>query len=326
MIRVHDPQGLGIMAHLIEISTIWGDMLATISRSAHQSPKSYLVGYTQLYEDISHRLAAWLTDLPSSLQLTAKNTLSSVVGGYAGTFVSMYSYYHITGMILNRRVRHNLLPPDLIHRNLLKAVHHADQLLLTMQVLLEASTSNLASPQHPSSPALPLCLSTPFPGYAILNAIDILSSAGSLQPTSLRDNLHTWEPGLAIVSQLAGFWASAQRQWQQITQRIEAIVSGAIAHEGQGLRVWIVKRPMEMPPLGNSADQDIFYTHDSGLDDRNIVRSHSALEADVKERDILYVEDASRRKGSQDSGASPSCDTSDAVRLRIEREDTESRV
>ncbi|MCJ1473635.1 hypothetical protein MMC13_002286 [Lambiella insularis] len=306
MNNAHDPQSLGFMAYLIQISTIWSDMLATIYRSKHQSPKAYLVGYAQLYDDTNLRLDSWLSSLPSSLQLTAKNASSSVIRGYADTFITIHSLYHTTGMTLNRRVRHNLLAADLIRRNLHKAVQHADGLLTMMQTLRNATTNPSSSPSR---------LSAPFPAYSILHAIDILSSAGSLDPPTQRDNLRTWQSGLAVVEQLASFWATAKQQRAQITRRIEAIVSGVLAAEGQGLRAWIVKSPMEAPVGG--PDQDIFYTHHAGLDAGDMVRNLTALGADVKERDILYVEDASVQPASPDGGRSPKCDLGDTVRVRM---------
>ncbi|MCJ1285421.1 hypothetical protein MMC26_004761 [Xylographa opegraphella] len=299
--RVHDRSSMGIMAYLVQFSSIWGDMLANIYRLKHQSSEAYVVEYQRLYSEINARLDSWLSELPSNLSCSQENIVASIRGGYSGTLISVHSLYNIAIMILNRRVRHTCLPPDMLRRNIQQATQHAEKLLLLMQTLLKASSVPIISPLPSQDPSEPFYFSTPFPGYAILNAIDILSSAGSLHASGLKDSLGKWQSGLAVVEQLACFWDSARRQRRQITRRIEAIVTSALAREGDGKRAWVMMAPLETP--FGSVDQDVFYTLKADADSRSVNRTLRVLGVDVGEEDVLYVEDAGGRKNSQVSEA-----------------------
>ncbi|MCJ1401829.1 hypothetical protein MMC11_005046 [Xylographa trunciseda] len=304
--RVHDLSSLGIMAYLVQFSSIWGDMHASIYRLKHQSPEDYVVEYQRLYVEINARLDSWLSALPSSLSCNHENITASIKGGYSGTLISVHSLYHIAIMILTRRVRHTCLPSDMIRRNIQQATYNAEKLLLMMQTLLKASSVPIISPLPSQDSAEPFYFSTPFPGYAILNAIDILSSAGSLNSVELKDNLGKWQSGLAIVEQLACFWDSARRQRRQITHRIEAIVTSVVAHDGEEKCAWVMIDPLEAP--FGSTDQDIFYIRQPGSDITNTNWTLEVLGIKTEERGVLYIEDASGRKNSQESEAPSKCD------------------
>ena len=304
--HVHDQSSIGIMAYLVQFSSIWGDMLAHIYRLKHQSSEAYLTEYQRLYVEVNARLDSWLSALPSNLSCSHENIVASIKGGYSGTLISVHSLYNIAIMILNRRVRHTCLPSDMLERNIQQATQHAEKLLLLMQTLLKASDVPIISPLPSQDSAEPFYFSTPFPGYAILNAIDILSSAGSLNSTVLKDSLGKWQSGLAIVEQLACFWDSARRQRRQITRRIEAIVTTVVTHDGEDKRAWVMMAPLETP--FGSADQDIFYTQKTDSDTRSTNRTLHVLGVETEEKDILYVEDASGRKNSQASEVASRCD------------------
>ncbi|MCJ1293626.1 hypothetical protein MMC34_005181 [Xylographa carneopallida] len=304
--HIHDRSAIGIMAYLVQFSSIWGDMLANIYRLKHQSSEAYVAEYQRLYVEINTRLDSWLSALPSNLSCSHENIVASIKGGYSGTLISVHSLYNIAIMILNRRVRHTCLPSDMLQRNIQQATHHAEKLLLLMQTLLKASSVPIISPLPFEDSTEPFYFSTPFPGYAILNAIDILSSAGSLSSTALKDSLGKWQSGLAIVEQLACFWDSARRQRRQITRRIEAIVATVVTHDGEEKRAWVMMAPLETP--FGSVDQDIFYTQKGDSDARRPNRTLQVLGPQAEEKDILYVDDTSGRKNSQASEAASRCD------------------
>ena len=307
--HIHDRSSIGIMAYLVQFSSIWGDMLASIYRLKHQSSEAYVAEYQRLYVEINTRLDSWLSALPSNLSCSHENIVASIKGGYSGTLISVHSLYNIAIMILNRRVRHTCLPSDMLRRNIQQATQHAEKLLLLMQTLLKASSVPIISPLPSQSPtsAEPFYFSTPFPGYAILNAIDILSSAGSLNPTALKDSLGKWQSGLAVVEQLACFWDSARRQRRQITRRIEAIVTTVVAHDAEAKRAWVLTAALETP--FSSVDQDIFYTQKPDPATRSATnRTLHVLGLPAAEQDILYVDDATGRKNSHASDAASRCD------------------
>lgn len=61
---------LGYMAHLVLISTIWGDVLSFTSRSVHRSGSGYERLYENFYAKTYERLEAWLNMLPPDLRVS----------------------------------------------------------------------------------------------------------------------------------------------------------------------------------------------------------------------------------------------------------------
>ena len=101
---------LAPMAWLVLVAAIWGDMVDFVFRAPHKASSIYVEAYKTFYTDLGNRLQGWLTRLPDHLQYNEANLDRSIQHGYAGTFISMHTLYHLSQMKLNRYLRHSLAP------------------------------------------------------------------------------------------------------------------------------------------------------------------------------------------------------------------------
>jgi hypothetical protein len=240
------PSGppLGHMAYLTLISVIWGEVLTFTSRAVRRPEAVYERLYESFYAKTYERLDAWHNMLPANLQYTAQNLDQSIIDGYAGTFVSLHALYHTTVIRLNRHVRVNALPIEKVGRNIDHSFRNASNFLSMMHSLAAANRQR----RLPSNAASSFLFSTPFPGYALMLSIDVLSSAGTL-PT-LPALIETLGTTVSCVEELATFWASARVQQKAISARVKQLTEVAL-QEQQGVRngsygqFWRINEPLE---------------------------------------------------------------------------------
>lgn len=244
---------------------------------------------------IHQRLHSWRSALPNYLSYNPLNTAVSINNGYMGTFISLHTIYHSTIMKLNRHMRHADLSSANLTRSIQEAVDHALQLLEMMQTLANADrpkdSTSISTQVHQQQRKIPF--STPFAGYAILTAIDILSAGGSLDQASFTDTLRIMKGGLSIVEELSQFWASARAQCKAIWRRIEQLAEDVTAEDGVGKKAWIARRPMDKT---FGPDQDIFY-NDTMQYPTGRRKFLANLNVDVMDKEILIVGGESRVGG-----------------------------
>lgn len=220
---------LGHMAYLTLISAIWGEVLTFTSRAVHRPDAGYERLYETFYAQTYERLDAWHNMLPANLQYTPQNLDNSIIEGYAGTFISLHALYHTTVIRLNRHVRIRALPIEKVVRNIDNSFRNASNFLSMMHSLAAVNRQR----RLPANAASDFLFSTPFPGYALLLSVDVISSAGTT-PTlaALIDTLGT---SVSCVEELANFWASARVQQKAISARVNQLVELA-RQEEQGVR------------------------------------------------------------------------------------------
>lgn len=228
---------LGNMAYLVEISSVWSDVLQNIYRTRHRVATSDQPGaYGHFYARKQHELQAIIDRLPQHLfPCNAQNIEKALQGGYIGTFISLHALYRTTHMKLNRHAVQGDLGQESLGRNLKAAQFHARELLKITQTL-----ARLYHEQQSSEPFW--VYSTPFPGYSILSAVDILTSIGSL--AELKCDLELVQSSLDVVQELKKYWASAQKQLKMIAIRFEELMKALESASTQD--VWFVTtNPME---------------------------------------------------------------------------------
>ena len=230
---------LGAMAYLALISAIWGDVMTHTSRAVHRFDNTYGKLYQDFYSGTCDRLEAWMAHLPSHLHYSQHNLDISITGGYAGTFLSIHALYHTTIMRLNRHVRTTSLSSSEIRRNIVRATQDATQFLSVMQALSHPSRSRRL-------PSNPFIFSTPFPGYALMIACDILTSGGLI--SELPGLMQSISNSLFCINELAEFWASALAQQKAIRARLKQLAEIAFSLEDSNNRkgpFWRVEWPLE---------------------------------------------------------------------------------
>ncbi|KAK3707658.1 hypothetical protein LTR37_012006 [Vermiconidia calcicola] len=232
------------MAWLVLVAGMWGDVNDFIFRTVHRPASSYRETYESFYNDFSNRSQGWLSRLPEHLLYSEANLDRSIQQGYTGTFVSMHAVHHLAHMKLNRYLRHSAVP-EFVYRNIRAAHHHSHELLEIMKGLRVANRQI-----HEPSEGQPrvFSFSTPFPGYATLAAIDIVSAGG--RESNVKKTLEEIDSGLACLRELSNYWSSATDQSRACQKRFYQIqtvlTSGSKARSGAWLgRNWGLELPLE---------------------------------------------------------------------------------
>lgn len=220
---------LGDMAYSCLISSIWGDVLTFTGRAARRPDSGYERHYETFYAKVYEKLDTWQSILPVKLRYSPQHLDDSIVGGYAGTFISIHALYYATIMRLNRHVRVRVIPANKIHRNIDQAVRNASNFLSIMHSLAAVNRQQ----RLPSTTAAEFLFSTPFPGYALVLAIDILSSAGTF--SALPNLIESMTTSMSCLDELANFWTSARTQQKAIAGRLQHLKE-LVVQEGQGIR------------------------------------------------------------------------------------------
>ena len=211
-----DRSGLGMMAHFVEVSAIWGDVLAQAYRSEYQSVEQYGAPAEEFHQQQMARLQNWKAGLGTHLHPSQDNIDRAFHGGYIGGFVSLWMLYHCAAMKLCRHVRFQYLGQEHIGRNLAQARHHAHEILCMMPSLAKANRER-------RMPESTFIISTPFIGYGIFTSVDILTAAGSLRefPALLK----LLSNGSEVMEELAQYWSPAKRQWRMVGERFDNLLS-----------------------------------------------------------------------------------------------------
>ena len=224
---------IGSMAYLVNICTIWGDVMANIYRNTQRTiPTGSHTAFTAFHETITRRLHAWKDSLPPCYQFSAESVQSAANKGKLGTFTIMHAVYHTAAMKLNRYIQRSTLSSSQIAHHTSIAQQHAETLLEITAVLASRRTS-LPTPISPGEHgALPSKFSSPFVGYATVSAIDILTARVSL--ATLPARLDSFSGAKSIVAELAAFWQSSKTQQTLILQRIRDLAELARCEDEGG--------------------------------------------------------------------------------------------
>jgi hypothetical protein len=213
---------LGHMAYLILISAIWGEVLTFTSRAVHRPDTGYERVYETFYAKACERLDVWRNTLPHNLRYTPDNLDASVKEGYAGSFISLHALYHATVIRLNRHMRVRTLPLEQVARNIEQCFRNASSFLSMIHAL------TTVTPQG----RLPF-LSSPFPGYALMLSVDVLSSAGTVP--MLHGLVESIGHTVTYMEELGTFWSSARTQANAISERLRRLTEIARMDE-RGVR------------------------------------------------------------------------------------------
>ncbi|KAH7323959.1 fungal-specific transcription factor domain-containing protein [Rhexocercosporidium sp. MPI-PUGE-AT-0058] len=208
---------IGSMAYLINITTIWGDVMANIYRTSHRpNPSNSRSNFPAFYDNATLRLRSWNDALPACYVFSAENLARAANGGKLGTFMMMHTVYHTTAMKLNRYIQqYNLTKSQLTH-HVSVSKQHAEDLLKVVGTLATFKASAPSSPTlHGDSQTK---FSSPFVGYAIVSAIDILTAKITVH--AIANRLASFQGAQSILAELAQFWRSSQNQQALVQQRV----------------------------------------------------------------------------------------------------------
>lgn len=213
---------VGPMAYLINVSTIWGHVMANIYRmSQRPTPLATNTEFIAHYETMTRRLQEWKDSLPSDLAFSPENMMKAADAGKIPTYIMMHAVYHTTTIKLNRYIQKSTFSSAQLAHHVSTAKQFARSFLNVLDTL---ATTNSTSDKR-----TPVKFSSPFVGYSIIAVVDVLSTGFPL--SSVRDLLASFDGAQAILGQLATFWQSGKHQNKMVSQRIKALNELAAAQD-----------------------------------------------------------------------------------------------
>jgi hypothetical protein len=202
------------MAYLINIISIWGDVRANIFRGSQSSLTVSSEPLSSFYTNTNMRLKAWSASLPQCLQFSAE-TLDK--HGISSSFVTMHIIYHVTHAKLNRCVKRDSVPSYQLQNNIRLAHQHSNMILQVADVLANRATRLSNTPVGADK------FSSPYCGFAIVVAIDIVTAKGRLRDiAALKCRI---ESARRIIDELAASWRSGRAQQKKIAMRLDALAA-----------------------------------------------------------------------------------------------------
>ncbi|TVY15160.1 putative transcriptional regulatory protein [Lachnellula arida] len=221
---------VGSIAYLINVATIWGDVMANIYRSSQRPSTSVSSLFSTFYEEASRRLQVWNESLPSCYAFSPENLKRAADNGKVGVFMTMHTVYHTTMMNLCRYTWQSTLSSAQLVRRVSLARHHAE----TVMSLVDGLTTHRTSPDtHSNGQSMTHArFSSPFVGHSIVCAFDILTAKVSLATVSSR--LASFSGAQAVLAELAVFWHSAKNQQALVFERVQDLAELTTGRDVQG--------------------------------------------------------------------------------------------
>lgn len=214
--------GIGEMAYLITITSIWGDIMANIYRTSHRpSDNEITTKFTSFYSEVNSRLESWHSSLPDFLSYSPDNLIKAANSGTLNIFITLHTLYHCAQMRLNYNVRPDTVPSEQLAHHIRTANSNAEAVLLMADKLAPfLSQSNNRS----DSEEVDVAFSAPFIGYSVVHAIDIITAKGYISDLPL---LYSRLRGAtAVVTYLAKYWHSARNHKELLVARNADLIAG----------------------------------------------------------------------------------------------------
>ncbi|KAL1970749.1 hypothetical protein VTN77DRAFT_2583 [Rasamsonia byssochlamydoides] len=246
-----DRSGFGLMAVLIEIISLWGEVSSHIGRSAHMPRETYRVWFEGYYASVMKQAEHWMNSLPRHCTYNTTNMENSMRSGRADHFVSIHMLYHATLLRLNRHVRHENLPEPMVDSNIRRTRYHATEILRMSLALGHFNHESRPSRPSVESFAPRTMLSTPYISYAILSAADVLSAFGFM--ADLSECISLLNGGLDIIDDICRFWDIARPQ-----SRLLNIRANSLATSVQGISPTVKNRKLGFALDGPSMDAAVY--------------------------------------------------------------------
>lgn len=220
---------IGSMAYLIGITSIWGDIMANIYRTSHR-PSSDEEGFNKFasfYSDTTSRLETWLSSLPDSLSYSPENLTNAANSGTLNIFITLHTLYHSAQMRLNRHLQPDIVPSEQLEHYIRTTHSHAEAVL----GMADKLAACLFQPSNNSAPVeISIPFSAPFIGYAIVNAIDVVTAKGYRAELELLSS--KIRSSMAIITDLAKYWHSAKNQRELLIARKTELITGPTDWKG----------------------------------------------------------------------------------------------
>jgi hypothetical protein len=205
----HQRTGVGVMAYLVQIVSVWGDVMASIYRVSRRS-KYYNFDFAEFHHHTMARLEDWKSSVPQRLLFSNAN-LEAVAPEDRGSLILMHLVYHLTAAKLHRHIYPRPLTASSREEYARSAREQAKRLLEVVCTIAMQSSS-------PGRSELP----PPFTCYAILEAADIASAEGPMaELATLVDYLVLAKN---VMEALGQAWEDARAHKFVVEQRVDRLI------------------------------------------------------------------------------------------------------
>jgi hypothetical protein len=219
-----DGFGFGMMAIVVEIMSVWGDVSSALIRSAHMPLEAYRWWFERFYDSKTQQLETWVRSLPECFVYNSTNADNSLRLGTAANFFSVHILFHATLMRLNRHVRSDGVPDNIIEGNIRRTRYHATEILRMATALCRLHHEPPYQLSHACIEERNVqgtMLSIPHLCYAILSAADVMSALGVV--AEIRECVLYLHSGLEVVDDVCRFWDIARPQSRLLRARLNSL-------------------------------------------------------------------------------------------------------
>jgi len=208
----HQQTGVGVMAYLVQIVALWGDVMTNIHRAAHRGAYASGVDSLKAHDNMTARLEDWKLSLPHRLQFSI-TSLDMIGQEDKGSYVLMHLIYHLTIIKLHRHIHPPSSRPTTPSRD-----QHARTAREHAQRLIEVACAVAKDGSLGRSTMPP-----PFSSYAILEAADVLSAEGAIADLpGLVDGLAL---ARSVIEILATAWEDAKVHKMALDHRLDRLAA-----------------------------------------------------------------------------------------------------
>ncbi|EXJ60808.1 hypothetical protein A1O7_04961 [Cladophialophora yegresii CBS 114405] len=200
---------VGVLGYLVEIATIFKEVMRRISKSKPQASEEDRLSMEAFQQDALRRLDVW-DPLMRKYLYQVRDGREPVNG--------LHILYHYTAMLLHRHMRYSEASKVQIVENVRGAFKHARLMMVMVQ--------ELSNHEEKETPSFRFATLSPFSGYAITAALDVITAAGTM--ADLMDQksriMSLLSSGIEALEGLADFWESARGQRDMIKKRFGVLL------------------------------------------------------------------------------------------------------
>ncbi|KAJ5223682.1 hypothetical protein N7468_008224 [Penicillium chermesinum] len=280
----NDRAALSPMAFLIQIISIWGDVSLNVFRLAHTPSDGYARSAEEFHMMITRRTDDWFKGLPDHLLFSAFNLERASLANKADAFVSIHMFHHATLMKLYRHARYSSLRPDVLIQYVHRARYHAVETLRIAMAVMQYTNEGPRT-----------ALLSPFLGYVILSAVDVLSTAGLVN--ELPDCISLIRSAFGVIQLMSRYWGSSLDLANAVQKRLASMIDClndrariqdkvGFAVDGPSLEMKV--RTNASPSYSGPVDEDMF---NGSMHKGMLVRAMRAEDVMVPESSIVILRD-----------------------------------